>query len=199
MAMDRVEAIDQWAVTFVNSFHTPFLDEVMWLISAKLTWIPLYLLLIYLYGKSNNFKRTFFFVATAIAVVAIADQVSVHLFKNIFMRYRPSHHTLLSESLHLYQFEDGSYYKGGMYGFVSSHAANFFGVLTFAVLVLRDSIQRIGWFVLPIACIVSLSRVYLGVHYCSDVFVGGLLGVLIAFIIYKFVFVPLQSRKFLKQ
>lgn len=197
--MDKLESIDQWAVIFINGFHTPFLDEFMWLISAKLTWIPLYILLIYLYAKNNSLKRTIVFVLTAIIVVVIADQTSVHVFKNVFMRYRPSHNTLLTESLHFYKFEDGTFYKGGMYGFVSSHAANFFGVLTFSVLVLKESIRRIGWYILPIAFVVSLSRVYLGVHYFSDVIAGGILGSIIAVLVYKFLFIPLQAREFLKE
>ena len=112
------------------------------------------------------------------------------------MRYRPSHHSLLTENLHFYQFENGEFYKGGMYGFVSSHAANFFGVLTFVFLVLKQQYRKILWGLLPIALIVSFSRIYLGVHYLSDVVGGAVLGILIAFAVYRFVFIPIIKKEY---
>lgn len=197
--MEKIEAIDRWLLLLINSFHTPFLDEVMWLISAKLTWIPLYVLLIYLFSRTNNLKRTLFFVLSAGLVVLLTDQISVHLFKEVFERYRPSHHELLTNELHFYRFNDGSFYKGGMYGFVSSHAANFFGVLTFATLVLENNFKRIGWYLFAIAFIVCISRVYLGVHYVSDILFGSLLGITIAVLIHKFFFIPIIEKEFLSK
>jgi undecaprenyl-diphosphatase len=194
--IDYLESIDRAVVLFFNGLNTPFLDEVMWIISAKLTWIPLYVILIYLFARKNNLRRSMLFVLFAILVVAITDQSSVHLFKNMFLRYRPSHHALLTENLHFYQFDDGSFYKGGMYGFVSSHAANFFGVLTFAYFALRSNYKKIGWILFSISAIVCLSRIYLGVHYLSDVIAGGLLGVLVAWAINKFFFIPILDKDY---
>lgn len=196
MMMEKLESIDRWIVSAINSWNTPFWDEVMWLISAKLTWVPLYILLIFLFAKAHNVKKTLLFVFGAVLVVAITDQFSVHLFKNVFMRYRPSHNSLLTENLHFYQFDNGEFYKGGMYGFVSSHAANFFGVLTFTWLALKSTYSKIWFFLLPIGLIVSFSRIYLGVHYLSDVFVGGLFGILAAAIVYKFIFIPIISKEY---
>ena len=196
--MEKLESIDRWIVSAINGWNTPFLDEVMWMISAKLIWIPLYIFLIFLFANVNNIKKTVFFVLAAILVVAITDQVSVHLFKNMFMRYRPSHHAMLTDNLHFYQFDNGEFYKGGMYGFVSSHAANFFGVLTFAWLALKDRFAKIWLLLLPIALIVSLSRIYLGVHYFSDVFVGALLGIFVAVVVFKYIFMPYIGKEYFK-
>lgn len=193
--LNKLEAIDRWIVASVNSWHNPFLDELMWVLSAKLTWIPLYLLLIYLFYRKTNFRMSVIFVLCALAVVALTDQFSVHLFKDVFLRYRPSHHAELTEKLHFYKLENGDFYKGGMYGFVSSHAANFFGVCLFAALALRQYYKWVFVFLLGIASIVSFSRIYLGVHYFSDVLAGGILGALIAFLVFRYIYTFVSVNK----
>ena len=198
MMIDYLESVDRMVVLAVNSWNTPFIDELMWIVSAKLTWIPFYILLVFLYARKNNLKKTFFYLLSAILVVALADQLSVHLFKNIFLRYRPSHNELLTAKLHFYQFSNGENYKGGMYGFVSSHAANFFGVCVFAGLVLKKYHPKIILVLLLIAGLVSFSRIYLGVHYLSDLIGGALLGSILAFIVYRIVFITNIDKEYLK-
>jgi undecaprenyl-diphosphatase len=177
--IDYFEKIDQKIVLFLNGLHSPFLDEVMWAISARLTWIPLYLLLIYVAFKSFERKTFWYFIVFAILGVVIADQCSVHLFKNTFERYRPSHHTELTNLLHFYELKPGEYYKGGQFGFISSHAANFFVLAVFVGKVLKTNYPKLIWILISIGVLISLSRVYLGVHYLSDVTVGALLGTFI--------------------
>ncbi len=192
--IETLEAIDRTIVQTVNGWNTPFLDELMWLISGKWTWVPLYLLFLYLFFRQSGIKKAAIFLICAIAVVALADQISVHLFKNMFERYRPSHHALLTDHLHFYRFENGEFYKGGQFGFVSSHASNFVGVCTFALLGLRKSFRWLVPVVLVCIFIVLLSRIYLGVHYLSDVLVGGTIGFLIAYAIHRWVFMPIIGR-----
>lgn len=118
-----------------------------------------------------------FLIAIAI-VVALTDQLSVHLFKNVFERLRPCHNPDLNGLVHLVNSK-----CGGKFGFVSSHAANTFGVAMFI-----HYIFRVRWFTLSIllwATIVSYSRIYLGVHYPGDVVFGALLGVLIGWGVWR--------------
>lgn len=190
--IEQLESIDRWIVLTVNSWNTPFLDELMWIISQRATWIPLYLILLIISYKKLQKKQFIVFVLVTISVVALADLVSVHLFKNVFLRYRPSHNALLTDQLHFYLKENNEYYKGGMYGFVSSHAANFFSLATFVGLVLRRFYPKLIWVLLMIACIVSFSRLYQGVHYLSDLIVGGVLGALIAWLIYRYVYLKFK-------
>ena len=192
--MEWLESIDRSIVLAINSWNSPFLDELMWLISGKLTWIPLYLLLLILYIRKSGWKRGIFFLVLAILTVVIADQVSVNLFKEFIQRYRPSHHALLTDQLHFYDFGDGNVYKGGQYGFVSSHAANFIGVCTFAWLVLKKWYSKLGYLLAFSSFLVVFSRIYLGVHYLSDVFCGGVLGATIAYLVYKFIFLKFISK-----
>jgi undecaprenyl-diphosphatase len=193
--IEKLESIDRWIVLTVNSWNTPFFDELMWLISQRSTWIPLYLILLILAYRKLLRREFIFFVILTIVTIALADLISVQLFKNIFLRYRPSHHSLLAEKLHFYMMPNNEMYKGGMYGFVSSHAANFFALGTFVGLALRQYYPRMIWIMFFIASTVSFSRLYQGVHYLSDLFVGGLLGALIAFLIYRFVYKKLKIKR----
>lgn len=173
--------------------HNPFMDELMWIISAKLTWIPFYILLLYLFYRKSSWKDTGLFLLVAIAVVGLSDFISSQVIKESVMRYRPSHHSLLTDRLHFYTLSNGEPYKGGMYGFVSSHAANFFAICTFAYLSLREWYSIAVW-LFGIAAIVSFSRLYLGVHYVSDLVCGGFLGAVFAWLLYQFVFLRIRTK-----
>jgi undecaprenyl-diphosphatase len=155
--------------------------------------------LILLYYKKTTLKKTVVFVLSAILVVAAADLISSKLIKEMVMRARPSHHLLLTDKLHFYQFENGDFYKGGAYGFVSSHAANFFGLFTFVGMALRQYYRKAFIFLMLAAVLICISRIYLGVHYLSDIVCGGLLGVTIALLVYRFLFIAIIDKDFIKR
>jgi undecaprenyl-diphosphatase len=122
-----------------------------------------------------------------VLTIVIADAVSVYLIKETIQRYRPSHHALLTEHLHFYRLGAQDYYKGGQYGFVSSHATNFFVIATWFCLVFRKTYPKAVYTVYFLAALVCFSRIYLGVHYLSDIIGGALLGSLIAWGMFKLV------------
>lgn len=190
--IDWLEKIDGQFVVLLNSLHTPFRDEFMWIVSARITWIPLYLFLIWSVYKRVGIKGAVLFFLVLILTVSLVDFISVHAFKDVFQRYRPSHNLLIESKLHYYQMSSGEYYRGGMFGFISSHAANFSAIATFFLLsVNRFKHSWILWFIVGL---VGLSRVYLGVHYFSDVIVGWIVGAGISIGIYKLVYVRVINR-----
>ena len=149
----------------------------MWFISGKLTWLPLYAVLLWLVIRKAG--RNWWIALIGIGLtVALADSISVHCFKNVVMRYRPTHNLELEGILHIVNG-----YHGGWYGFVSSHAANTFGVATFICLVLRHKAAWIGLMVW--AALVCYSRMYIGAHYPADIVCGGLLGALCGYAAYR--------------
>ena len=186
--IEWLESIDREIVLAVNGMHSPFLDELMWLISGRLTWIPLYIYLFFVVLKNIGLKKTAIFLVFVILSVTFSDLISVHIFKNIFLRYRPSHNLLIMDQLHFYQEGPGKFYRGGEYGFISSHAANFFAIVTCVSLLFGDEKSRLKFILITIGLIICFSRIYLGVHYLSDLLAGALVGSLVAFLSFHAVF-----------
>ena len=171
--MNDLLALDQQLFLFLNSLHAAWLDPIMIAVSGKLTWIPLYLLIVYLVYRNQQWRGLLWFVVCAGLVVLLADRISVLAFKDIFQRLRPCHEASIADYVYL-----PSGHKGGLYGFVSSHAANTFGIAVLTALFLQ---KRWATLLLLIwALWVSYSRIYMGVHYPGDVLCGAILGAGIA-------------------
>jgi undecaprenyl-diphosphatase len=186
--METLEAWDRAIVLAINSLHTPWLDELMWLVSGKLTWFPLWLWFVYLVFKKLQRKHFYLFLVCALASIGIADFTASQIIKEGIQRYRPSHNLLLNDKLHFYQMSAKDFYYGGQYGFISNHAANFFAILSWATVVLWNSKRWFVYLMLSSAILVVFSRIYLGVHYLSDIIGGAIWGVLISYVVYRFVY-----------
>ncbi|HNX66425.1 MAG TPA: phosphatase PAP2 family protein [Bacteroidales bacterium] len=167
--------LDRNLLLYLNSFHSPFWDSVMVFITGKLEWIPLYLFIIWLFWRKYRGK-VWIPILIAVLGLLLSDQISV-LIKNSVQRLRPGRDPSLIGLVHLV-----NNYRGGMYGFVSSHAAN-----TFAFAALSASILRNKWYTLFLfvwASVVSYSRIYLGVHFPGDVVCGAILGLMVGYGLY---------------
>ncbi|MDT8431105.1 MAG: phosphatase PAP2 family protein [Bacteroidales bacterium] len=174
--LSTLNDLDTRLFLFLNGLHSDAFDSIMFWISGKTTWWPFYLLLLLYLGWTRRWQLVPIILSIALAVT-LADQVSVHLFKEVFERLRPCREQALQDVVHLVNGK-----CGGMYGFVSSHAANSFAVAMLLLLIVRK-----GWFtalMLSWATIVGYSRIYLGVHYPGDVLGGAVLGVLIGLLVY---------------
>ena len=117
-------------------------------------------------------------------VVLLCDRISVELFKNVFERLRPTHQPKINQFIHTVEGWDGKKYNGGLYGFVSSHATNYFGIGMFFYLVLRPIKKRVWWIIFGWVILVAYSRIYLGVHYLGDILGGMLLGLILGSVAY---------------
>ena len=184
MMFDKLESIDQSLVLAINSMHSTFLDSFMWFLSGSYILFFLFPFVFYFLFKGYSFKQLVWIFAALLLTIVLTDQLSVHAFKEVFQRYRPSHNLLLKSQLHLHEYPDGSFYGGGKFGFVSSHASNYFGVLTIIYALIRPQWVKIILFV--ISLLIIYSRVYLGVHYVSDVICGALLGFVLAQFVLQF-------------
>jgi undecaprenyl-diphosphatase len=195
--IDWLESIDRQIVVAINGWNSLVFDEIMWVISGKITWIPLYIALLYFGLRKLGWKTALLYLGCVLLAVGCTDFICSGVIKELIQRYRPSHNLLLANSLHFYEFEDGSVYRGGKYGFVSSHAGNFFALAWMAGWILKPYYRRILPTLLILAVVISYSRIYLGVHYLSDIIGGFLVATVVSVIVYRFVYKKLcQSRIF---
>ena len=174
MIIETLKSIDRACFIFINTFLSNHLfDFIMPLFDHTKYFIPMMLLpflLAVIFDKTNRWKL----VVLIPVIIILVDQSGLFLKKTI-LRPRPWAGIETDSVIHLVS------QKGKNYSFPSNHAANMSGLA-----IVFSSIYRkykyIFWF---IASTVSFSRVYIGVHYPSDVIAGCFIGTLYGLLILK--------------
>lgn len=189
MMLNVFEALisaDKAALLLLNSHHSAAADSFFAFITERFVWIPAYLaLVVYLFRT----KRSYFWqiIFTALLLILITDQLSSSVIKPWVQRLRPCHDPSVLPFLHLV---DGK--CGGTFGFVSSHAANTFALASYLFSLYHHRWNWLSVMVFSWAILVSISRIYLGVHFPADVLFGALLGIVFgsfaAYCLKRFVF-----------
>lgn len=174
-------SLDLKLLYFINhTLSNPVFDAVMPLLRGKLTWIPLYLIIIYFIIKKYGLKSVWV-IGLALLTVLLADRISAGLIKPYFERLRPCNNPEIQSWLNL---PNG---KGSNWSFVSSHAANHFALAVYFIMVFirhRNKYKIIIPF-LTWAFLIAFAQVYIGFHYPSDVIAGGILGSIIGYAVGK--------------
>ena len=174
--LEYLNDIDTDALLAVNGLHDMFQDAFWWMVSAKWSSALLLLALVWILLHQNRRHALLMLVMLAFTVL-VADQVSSGLIKHLVERLRPTHDPSLDNMVHVING-----YRGGMYGFVSNHAANFFAVTTLLSFVMRHRLVTCSLFTW--ALLQCYSRVYLGVHYPGDIMGGIVVGVLAGWLLW---------------
>ena len=175
--LDTISHWDTVVTLFLNGLHAPWLDPVMYWISNRFVWIPLYLFICIVTVVKWK-KKSILLISLLILTVVISDQ-GCNVLKKSTQRLRPSHTVALEHKLHLVEQPDGELYRGKAYGFPSAHAANAMIFALFVFFFAGNRKMRILLAIFFWAALLGFSRIYLGVHYWLDVECGYLLGAIL--------------------
>ena len=177
MDIQHLIEFDQQLLLNWNGSDSLLWDGFMWVATSTYIWTPVAIALLYVIFRNNKLKEALLILGMLAIVVTLADQISSGICKPFFARFRPTQDPDL-----MYMIDIVNGYRGGRYGFTSSHAANTFAVAVFVSLLIKSwplSITMILWAVLN-----AYSRIYLGVHYPGDILFGTLTGVGVGVLVY---------------
>jgi len=163
---------------FLNNLGSEPWDNLWRVITNKLTFIPLYVFLLFVVYKNYGLKGTLIILIGAALMITTSDQLA-NLFKNSFQRLRPWAHEDLDGLMRMVVD------KRGVYSFFSGHAINSMGLAVYMGLLLRQKYYYLPFILLFWAFLVGYSRIYVGVHYPLDVLTGFFFGSIIGWGFYK--------------
>ena len=170
--------LDQQLTLWLNGSQSLYLDQLAWTATQTATWIPLSILLFYLIIRNNDLPGIGGTLLALGLCILLADQMASTVFKPWVGRFRPTNDPSL-----MYAVDVVNGYRGGKFGFFSSHAANTMAIATFLSLLVRQkslSLWLYSW-----ALLNCWTRVYLGVHYIGDLLTGTLWGLFVGWVVFK--------------
>lgn len=182
---EQLVSWDKSLLLELNGSDSLFFDGLFWTVTQTVTWIPFFLALIYIIYKNNEFRSSLLLLLIISLLIFITDQFSSSFCKPLFHRLRPTHDPEI-----LCMIDLVNDYRGGWYGFFSSHASNTFGLAFFLSLLFRN--WKSTFVLFCWASLSSYSRIYLGVHFPGDILVGTLCGALLGTLSY-FLYLYLNS------
>ena len=175
--MNALLQLDQYLTCLLNGSHSLYADHIAQIATRPLAWVFLAVALLYVIIRNNDLRGVLTIVIAIALCITLADQIASTLFKPWVARFRPTHEPAL-----MYAIDIVDQYRGGTYGFFSSHAANSMAVATFLALLMRHRVLTVWLYTW--ALFNCWTRVYLGVHYVGDLQAGTLCGLLVGWGVY---------------
>ena len=164
--MQTLTDIDRSILAFFNGSDSLFVDNLAVILTSGVTWIPLYLSLLYVVIKNNEtMKQIMLVIGCMILSIVLSDGVADFIVKPMVERLRPSNDPLIKYTVNVVEG-----IRGNSYSFFSAHASNTFCIAMFFSLLVRNKVfvvTMVSW-----SLINCWTRMYLGLHYPSDILVG---------------------------
>jgi undecaprenyl-diphosphatase len=174
--VEKILELDTKLFVYLNSLGSETFDWLWLIITRKSSWIPVFLIVLYLLYKNLGWRHSLLIIIAVAALLTLTDQTT-NIFKNFFERLRPGNNPELSTLIRAVQ-------KRNSYSFFSGHASNSMAAAFFLYRVLHPYAKYMGFiFVWPF--IFAYSRIYLGLHYPIDIVVGYIWGILMAMIMLR--------------
>jgi undecaprenyl-diphosphatase len=195
-----VITVDKEILFFFNrTIHSDILNPVFVFFSSRVAALlflifPIVLLIKGYRAKDKKLVKEIYIMLIVTGItIALADIISSRIFKPFFQRPRPCQTIadlwFWKKKSGMWVLTDGVKSFKGSFSFVSSHASNSMGVAVLWSMFYK----KWAWLFIPIALLVGISRMYLGVHYPSDIIGGFALGSFIA-IFCKYLIMILKKK-----
>lgn len=186
--IDKLLPLERELFLALNGSGSVFWDNAMWTFTGIVTWIPLFFFILYIAFKNQQTKEGLLVLLCIVLVLLFSQIVSTIFFKPLFKRYRPTHHPLFMDSVKI--LND---FRGEHYGFISGHATSSFALAMFFTKLFRNRLVALSVFIW--ATLNSYSRIYLGVHFISDIIAGLIFGLLIGIFVYN-IYVWIRTKRY---
>lgn len=178
MDFSKIQDMDMQVLSLFNGSDNIMLDQMVQILTSGLTWIPLYVMLFFVVMRNNEtMGQIALVVGSAIFCVLFADGLVDGIIKQLAERWRPSNNPTFK---YMVQVVDDIRPKG--YSFCSAHAANTMSLAVFFSLLIRSKMLTITLVIWSL--INCWTRLYLGVHYPSDILCGMIIGIIVGILVY---------------
>jgi undecaprenyl-diphosphatase len=174
--LDKILSIDEKLFVFLNSLGSETYDGLWLIITKQTSWIPFFLLLLFLIFKELGTKKTLHLLLFIAILLLFTDQIT-NVFKNGFQRLRPCNNPEINSIIRIVQSRKS-------FSFFSGHAANTMAVATFLFLIFKKNFKSL-WLLFLWPLIFAYSRIYLGLHYPLDIVCGYVFGAISGFLMFK--------------
>lgn len=178
MDFSKIQDMDMQVLSLFNGSDNIMLDQMVQILTSGLTWIPLYVMLFFVVMRNNEtMGQIALVVGSAIFCILFADGLVDGIIKQLAERWRPSNDPTFK---YMVQVVDDIRPKG--YSFCSAHAANTMSLAVFFSLLIRSKMLTITLVIWSL--INCWTRLYLGVHYPSDILCGMIIGIIVGILVY---------------
>ena len=174
--LEKIIRLDKELLIFLNGLGSETYDGLWLMITKQVYWTPLFLLIFYLLQKKIGWKIFGFYILFTVVLILVCDQTA-NFFKWYFQRLRPCNDEEINHIIRVVK-------SSSSFSFFSGHAANSMASTVFAFMILKKYYKH-SYLLFLFPLVFAYSRIYLGLHFPSDIVTGYAFGATFGFICYK--------------
>ncbi|MBP6585784.1 MAG: phosphatase PAP2 family protein [Flavobacterium sp.] len=174
--LEKIIDLDKKVFIYLNGLGSETYDGLWLLITKQIYWTPFFLLIFYFLQKKLGWKNFLYYILFTAVLILICDQTA-NFFKDSIQRLRPCNDVEIKDIIRIVK-------SSATKSFFSGHATNSMATTVFAYLILKKEYKYSSLlFLFPF--IFAYSRIYLGLHFPTDILTGYAFGAIFGCIFYK--------------